>query len=141
MDMDDVEQLDLTALGGADKMVVGDMSGTDFRLANVDLSGPAGGGDTAADEVTVQGIGARRPRQTSRTDGSGGRRSTACRTTTRITGSETTDRLQVNGLAGDDTIDVAPDVADPDPDGRRPRRRRLTGRVRSGRRRGAAAAA
>jgi len=33
------------------------------------------------------------------------------RTTTRITGSETIDRLQVNGLAGNDTIDVAPDVA------------------------------
>ena len=32
-------------------------------------------------------------------------------TTTRITGSETNDRLQINGLAGDDTIDVAPDVA------------------------------
>ena len=55
MDMDDVERLDLTALGGADTMIVRDMSGTDFRLAAIDLSGPAGGGDLATDIVTVEG--------------------------------------------------------------------------------------
>jgi hypothetical protein len=109
MDMDEVEQLDLTALGGVDKMTVGDMSGTDFRLANVDLSGPAGGGDTAADEITVQGS-ARADRVSVRTDGAAVEVD-GLRTTTRITGSETIDHLQVNGLAGNDTIDVAPDVA------------------------------
>ena len=55
MDMDNVEQLDLTALGGTDTMTVDDMTGTDFRQANVDLSGPAGGPDGAADTVTVTG--------------------------------------------------------------------------------------
>ena len=55
MDMDDVENLDLTALGSVDTFVLNDMSGTDFRQANVDLSGPAGGGDAAADVVTVNG--------------------------------------------------------------------------------------
>ena len=109
MDMDDVEQLDLTALGAADTMVVGDMSGTDFRLANIDLSGPAGGGDAAADAVTVEGT-PRADRVSVRTDGAGVTVD-GLRTTTRITGSETIDRLQVDGLAGDDTIDVAPDVA------------------------------
>ena len=55
MDMDDVERLDLTALGGVDTVTVDDMSGTDFRRADVDLSGPAGGGDAAADVVNVNG--------------------------------------------------------------------------------------
>ncbi|HEU4840653.1 MAG TPA: hypothetical protein VFT09_04395 [Ilumatobacteraceae bacterium] len=109
MDMDDVERLDLTALGGADTMVVRDMSGTDFRLAAIDLSGPAGGGDLAVDVVTVEGTG-RADRIDVTTDASAVTVD-GLPTTTRITGSEATDRLQVNGLAGDDTIDVAPDVA------------------------------
>ncbi len=109
MDMDDVERLDLTALGGADTMIVRDMSGTDFRLAAIDLSGPAGGGDLATDIVTVEGT-RRGDRVAVATDGSAVTVD-GLPTTTRITGSETNDRLQINGLAGDDTIDVAPDVA------------------------------
>ena len=42
MDMNGVERLDLTALGGADTITVDDMSGTDFRRADVDLSAPTG---------------------------------------------------------------------------------------------------
>ena len=51
MDLDGVEQLDLQALGGADQVTIGDMSGTDFRQANVDL----GAADFANDSVSVQG--------------------------------------------------------------------------------------
>ena len=53
MDMDDVENIDFRALGGADNIVVGDLSGTDVTNVALDLSGPAGGGDGAADTVTV----------------------------------------------------------------------------------------
>ena len=109
MDMDDVEQLDLTALGGTDTMTVGDMSGTDFRLAAVDLSGPAGGGDLADDVVTVDGT-ARADRIDVTAD-AGVVTVDGLPTTTRITGSEPADILRVNGLAGDDTIDVDADVA------------------------------
>ncbi len=49
MDMGDVEQLDLTTLGGVDTFTVDNMSGTDFHRADVDLSGPTGGGDALAD--------------------------------------------------------------------------------------------
>ena len=45
MDMNGVERLDLTALGGAIAVTVDDMSGTDFRRAVVDLSAPTGGAD------------------------------------------------------------------------------------------------
>ena len=55
MDTDGVERLDLTALGGTDAMTVGDLRGTDIRLANVDLSSPTGGGDGVSDTVTVTG--------------------------------------------------------------------------------------
>ncbi len=55
MDMDGVERLDLTALGGVDTMTVDDMTGTDFRQADVDLSASTGGGDGLSDTVTVNG--------------------------------------------------------------------------------------
>jgi Ca2+-binding RTX toxin-like protein len=55
MDLDDVETIDFRALGGADNIVVGDMSGTDLTKTVTDLRGPAGGGDGAADTVTVNG--------------------------------------------------------------------------------------
>ena len=55
MDLDDVENIDFRALGGADDIVVGDLSGTDVTQNGLDLRGPNGGGDGAADTVTVNG--------------------------------------------------------------------------------------
>ena len=55
MDLDDVEGIAFRALGGADNIVVGDLSGTDVTQVSLDLSGPVGGGDGAADTVTVSG--------------------------------------------------------------------------------------
>ena len=53
----DVEGIDFHALGGADNIVINDLSGTDATVAgvDVDLAGGAGGGDGAADRVTVNG--------------------------------------------------------------------------------------
>ncbi len=56
MDLNDVESIDFDALGGADKITVNDLSGTDVTQVNVDL-GLAGGGDGSADEVIVDGTG------------------------------------------------------------------------------------
>ena len=55
MDLDDVESIDFRALGGADNIVEGDLSGTDVTQVGLDLSGPAGGGDGQADTITVNG--------------------------------------------------------------------------------------
>ena len=55
MDLDDVEGIDFRALGGADNIVVGDLSGTDVTPIGLDLRGPNGGGDGAADTITVNG--------------------------------------------------------------------------------------
>jgi hypothetical protein len=109
MDMDNVEQLDLTALGGADKVTIEDMSGTDFRRALVDLSGPAGGGDLAKDVVKVNGT-QNADQVDVVTDGSAVVVQ-GLPTKTRISGSEPSDALQVNTLGGNDTVDVADDVA------------------------------
>jgi Ca2+-binding RTX toxin-like protein len=55
MDLDDTETIEFRALGGADNIVVGDLSGTDVTRIDLDLRGPNGGGDGSADTVTVNG--------------------------------------------------------------------------------------
>ncbi|HEY7188653.1 MAG TPA: calcium-binding protein, partial [Vicinamibacterales bacterium] len=55
MDLNDVEHIDFRALAGADNIVVGDLSGTDVTQIDLDLRGPNGGGDGAADTVTITG--------------------------------------------------------------------------------------
>src|SRR5262249_11447810 len=57
MDLNDVELIRFQALGGADNIVINDLSGTDVTAAgiHVDLGGGTGGGDGAVDTVTVNG--------------------------------------------------------------------------------------
>jgi Ca2+-binding RTX toxin-like protein len=103
MDLDDVESIEFRALGGADNVVVGDLSGTDVAKVALDLRGPNGGGDDAADNVTVNG-----------TNGAdvfgaagdaGGVNVFGLHTAVDIFFSEVdNDRLTLNGLGGDDTI-------------------------------------
>src|SRR5262249_41963400 len=52
VDLNGVEQIDLSAAGGADTIIVNDLSGTDVIAVNLDL-GPVG--DGAADAVVVSG--------------------------------------------------------------------------------------
>jgi hypothetical protein len=106
MDMDGVERLDLTALGGTDTMAVADMTGTDFRQANVDLSGPAGGPDGAADTVIVTGT-----ERGDRVDVGADRGTvdvTGLRTTVDVLGGEPADTLRIDARGGNDDVDVDP---------------------------------
>ncbi|MCI0740502.1 MAG: hypothetical protein L0Y72_15755 [Gemmataceae bacterium] len=106
MDLDDVEQIDFNALGGADIITVGDLSGTDMTEIGLDLRGPNGGGDGAADTVTVTG--------TNGVDaivvtGTGSSVSVAgLPALVNITGSEgANDKLTINALGGDDVVNAS----------------------------------
>ena len=57
MDLNGVEQIQLTARGGADTISVGDLSGTGVTRVALDLAGMPGSniGDGATDSVTVNG--------------------------------------------------------------------------------------
>jgi Ca2+-binding RTX toxin-like protein len=57
MDTNDVERIDLKALGGADLVTVNDVAGTDLTAIATDLAGVIGGatGDGLADNVVVRG--------------------------------------------------------------------------------------
>jgi hypothetical protein len=109
MDMSGVERLDLTALGGADTVTVNDMSGTDFRRADVDLSSPTGAADGVADIVTVKGT---EQADNIHVKDVGSRVAVdGLRAETVVAGGEPIDQLQVDALGGDDKVNVDPAVS------------------------------
>jgi Ca2+-binding RTX toxin-like protein len=111
MDLDDLEKIELRALGGTDNVVIGDLSGTDVTDIDVDLRGANGGGDGAADTITsnatqgadVFGV----------TGDAGGIRIFGLQASVDIFHQEVAnDRLTLNGLGGDDVIDATSLEAD-----------------------------
>jgi len=106
MDLNDVESIVAKTFGGADNVVVNDLSGTDVTNVASDLAIVGGGDDAAADNVIVNGTNGD---DVATVSGSG--------TNAQVSGlpalvsvsgaSAATDRLTVNALAGDDIIDAA----------------------------------
>lgn len=111
MDLNDVERIDFRALGGADNIVVGDMSGTDVTRIDLDLRGPNGGGDGAADTITVN---ATQGADTFGVTGdAGGVKVFGLQAEVNAFFPEAAnDRLTLNGLGGDDVIDATSLEAD-----------------------------
>jgi Ca2+-binding RTX toxin-like protein len=108
MDLDDVEQVDFNALGGADTMVVNDLSGTDMQDVNLELAATLGGfaGDGAADTVIVNGTAGDDAIVVALTNGNVVVSGLASRVS--IGASEgALDTLTVNGLEGNDTLDAS----------------------------------
>ena len=111
MDLNDVETIEYRALGGAETVTVGDLSGTDVTNVDIDLRGPNGGGDGFADTVAVAG-----------TNGddlitvagdAGGVSVFGLQAQVDIFFPEAaSDRLVVNGLSGNDVIDASSLEAD-----------------------------
>jgi Ca2+-binding RTX toxin-like protein len=104
MDLNDVETIDFRALGGADTITVGDLSGTDVTKIGLDLRGPHGGGDGAADSVTVNGTNG--DDVFGSTGDSGGVNVFGLHTRVDIFFQElANDRLTLNALGGNDVVD------------------------------------
>ena len=108
MDVDDVERVNILALGGQDTVTVSDLSATDVTAVNVNLGagGPANG-DLLADNVVVNGSGG--DDRITVSEIAGARSSILPTTIVRVTSraDPTLDTLTVNGLAGNDTIDAS----------------------------------
>lgn len=104
LDLNDVEDVELRALGGEDNIVVGDLSGTEAARIDLDLRGPDGSGDGQADAIVVTG-----------TNGidvfgaagdAGGVNVFGLPVTINVFHQEQShDRLTLNALGGDDTVD------------------------------------
>jgi Ca2+-binding RTX toxin-like protein len=112
MDLNDIEFIDVQALGGADSAVLNDTAGTDLKVVTLDLEAAIGGGrgDGAADSVTVNGTNDADEIQII-ADGSAVDVFGAP-VALRIDHSEAAnDKLTVNGLGGADTITGEPGLA------------------------------
>jgi Ca2+-binding RTX toxin-like protein len=104
MDLNDVEGITFNAMGGADTVVIGDLSGTDVVEINLNLGEAAS--VAGADTVIVQG--------TVSDDvilavgDASGVSVFGLQAIVNITGAEAaSDRLQVNALAGDDVVEAS----------------------------------
>ncbi|WP_270938147.1 beta strand repeat-containing protein [Falsiroseomonas oryzae] len=105
MDLNDVESIDFNALGGADVITIGDLTGTDVTEININLAASGGGGDGSVDTVFINA--------TAGDDvvvvfgDAGGVSVLGLAAQVNITGFEATDRLVINTLAGDDVIEAS----------------------------------
>lgn len=105
MDLNDVEHVQFKALGGADTIHIHDLGGTDVTKVSVDLGGPAGGGDGAADTIIIDGTNGDDVITVSNSNGSiviSGLGADIV-----ISNAEAIDRIIINGLDGDDVIEAS----------------------------------
>ena len=108
MDLNGIEHIDFNALGGADNITVGDLTGTGVTQVAIDLAATPGSGvgDGAADSVTVNGTAGNDNIQVSGTGGSV--TVTGLPATVTLAGAEgANDQLIVDGGAGNDVINAA----------------------------------
>jgi hypothetical protein len=104
MDTDGVERVDFKALGGPDVVTVNDLRATDVRAVNVDLAATGGSGDGQPDRVVVNGTNGNDRIRVDSAAGDVTVSGLAARI--RILRSEAAnDRLEINTLAGRDTVD------------------------------------
>jgi Ca2+-binding RTX toxin-like protein len=103
-DTDDVERVELRTFGGADRITVNDLRGTDVRSVSIDLAASTGGGDGQADIVVINGT-AGRDQVTITLDGSGAVVVRGLATEVVIRNFEPAlDRLEFNALGGNDVV-------------------------------------
>jgi hypothetical protein len=105
MDTVGVERVDFNALGGADLVTVNDLTGTDVSSVNIDLANTVGGttGDGQADRVVVN---ATNGNDTINVNGDAAavKVSGLAATVAILHAEAANDRLEINTLAGTDTV-------------------------------------
>ena len=106
MDIDDIETIDLKAFGGADRLTVNDLSGTDVDEVKSDLAALGGGNNVAADNVIVN---ATNGDDVATVTGSGpNARVAGLAALVSVSGAIAgSDRITVNALGGDDVVDAS----------------------------------
>jgi hypothetical protein len=112
MDLNDIEFIDVQALGGNDNAVLNDTSGTDLKSVALDLAAAIAGGrgDGAVDSVTVNGT--NNPDDIQITATGNAVDVNGAPVAVQVEHSEAAnDKLTVNGLGGADTITAGPGLA------------------------------
>ena len=111
IDLNDVEQVGVRVLGGADRLVVTDLSGTDVVGVAADLAGLGGGEDGVADDVVVNATAG--DDFVSVAGAAGTAQVSGLAAAVSVSGAgATSDRLTVAGQAGDDVLEASELAAD-----------------------------
>jgi len=108
MDCDGVEVVKFNALGGADKITVNDLTGTDVKNVNLDLANPpaSGQGDNNGDSVIVKGT--ENDDVVNVSGDAAGITVLGLAATVNIVGTDPTlDTLTIEALAGNDVVTAA----------------------------------
>src|SRR5581483_8327538 len=105
MDLNGLEQLELRTLGGADHVIVNDLTGTDLTQIELALRSPTGGVDGQADTIIINGT--QGADNISVNGNIGGLGVFGLSTTVTIFDEDPAlDSLTLNGLGGNDVIDA-----------------------------------
>jgi len=110
MDLNRVEGFGFQALGSADTITIGDLTGTGVQQVALDLRSSTGEDDGAGDAISVAGSGRPDWIDVSAPDGSVGIAGTPAEIG--IVGSTPSDTLHINAGGGNDHVDVADAVSD-----------------------------
>ena len=111
MDVDGVQTVNISALGGADNLTVNNLAGTAVTKVNIDLASPPGSGtgDGQADTIIVNGTAA--PDTINLAANGSAVNVTGLSAQVQITGAEAAnDLLIINGLGGVDSFGLGPGV-------------------------------
>jgi Ca2+-binding RTX toxin-like protein len=107
MDLNDVERINLVALGGADTITVNDLTGTDVTQVAIDLGATPGNsqGDGQVDTVVINATNG--SDTITVTNNNGVVTVSGLGTDMTISGFDADDRIVINGLGGDDVIEAS----------------------------------
>jgi len=111
MDLNSVERIEFKALGGADTITIGDLTGTAVKQIAIDLGGFSGGGDGASD--TVVAFASSADNHIAVTQSNGVVSVTGLPETLTVANAEAgSDALTIHGQDGNDTFNISMAAAD-----------------------------
>jgi Ca2+-binding RTX toxin-like protein len=106
MDLNDVESIDLNAVGGTDTVTINDLTGTDIVEMNINLAAAGGGSDGQVDTVIINATNSDDVILV--TSDANGVHISGLGQQINLTGFDVlNDRLVINGLGGDDVIEAS----------------------------------
>jgi Ca2+-binding RTX toxin-like protein len=106
LDLDDVERIIVRPLAGEDGVFINNLAGTDLKQVVVDLAGvPGGGGDGEVDGVVRNGGGGNDVMNVALISGAVSLTGPSAAVT--IRNADAIDILEINGLAGNDTVNAS----------------------------------
>jgi Ca2+-binding RTX toxin-like protein len=102
LDFDDIERIEINAVGGFDQMAVEDLSGTDIKQVAIDLASAAGVADGFSDTVSINGTAGNNAIKLALVGGAVSITGLSAQVT--VAHASESDEIQINALGGNDSV-------------------------------------